>query len=285
MSRGFAAGAVVVLGACAGPTSASPPAAPDAIHLGPQGNVGQFVVQCAPSHAGFDDPILYPGQPGASHLHQFFGNPDIDAMSTSEDADRSTTSCDQRLDTASYWAPALFDASGDVVEPIDVVAYYRAAVGVDPATVVPYPQGLKMVAGDHRAAEPQPTTLVGWSCAPGRARSEAAPVCTPRQVLHMWVTFPDCWDGERIESDDHRAHVGYSDEGACLPSHPVSIPQLDLAVRYPPVPAHEVAELLLASGDLTTVHADFWNLWDEAKLRREVDVCIRGDVVCTLGPG
>ncbi|MEJ7721918.1 MAG: right-handed parallel beta-helix repeat-containing protein [Ilumatobacteraceae bacterium] len=85
VSRWFTAGAVLVLGACAGPTSASPPAAPDAIHLGPQGNVGQFVVQCAPSHAGFDDPILYPGQPGASHLHQFFGNPDIDAMSTSED--------------------------------------------------------------------------------------------------------------------------------------------------------------------------------------------------------
>ena len=79
--------------------------------------------------------------------------------------------------------------------------------------------------------------------------------------------------------------VGYSEDGQCLPSHPVAIPQLDLAVRYPPLPAHEVAELSLASGDLTTVHADFWNLWDEAKLRREVDVCIRGDVVCTLGPG
>ena len=52
-----------------------------------------------------------------------------------------TTSCEQRKDTASYWAPALLDATGQMVEPVGMTAYYRPGFGVDPATVEPYPAG------------------------------------------------------------------------------------------------------------------------------------------------
>jgi hypothetical protein len=36
---------------------------------GPQGRVPQFVVECAYSHSGPNDPIVHPNHAGRSHLH------------------------------------------------------------------------------------------------------------------------------------------------------------------------------------------------------------------------
>lgn len=55
---------------------------PDRVIAGPQGGRGQFVVECGFSHVATDDPIVHPGQPGASHEHVFFGNTTTDAAST-----------------------------------------------------------------------------------------------------------------------------------------------------------------------------------------------------------
>jgi hypothetical protein len=94
------------------------------------------------------------------------------------------------------------------------------------------------------------------------------------------VTFPDCWDGERADSDDHRAHVAYSHGGRCPASHPAPIPQLQLAIEYPPVDADGLS---LASGPIETAHGDFWNAWDPVKLATETEACIRRQLVCSLG--
>ena len=39
-------------------------------------------IECGASHAAADDPIVFPGQPGAAHLHEFFGNTSTNASST-----------------------------------------------------------------------------------------------------------------------------------------------------------------------------------------------------------
>ena len=39
-------------------------------------------------------------------------------------------------------------------------------------------------------------------------------------------------------------------------------------------------ELSLASGAITTAHADFWNVWDQDKLEGEVADCLNRDLVC-----
>lgn len=31
-----------------------------------------------------------------------------------------------------------------------------------------------------------------------------------RTFLELHVTFPDCWDGVRLDSPDHRSHMAYS---------------------------------------------------------------------------
>ena len=259
--------------------------APDRVINGPQGGVGQFVVECGFSHYLPDDPIVHPGEPGGSHLHQFFGAVDSGVAATEELLLAGETTCEQRLDTASYWTPALIDAEQNLIEPLKAVAYYRAGPDVDPALVAPYPAGMMLVAGDHTAVEPQPMSVVSWSCSTGGERSSTPPDCVGAPSLRMSVTFQDCWDGEHIRSPivpDPDLHVAYSAAGECPDTHPVHLLQLQLAIDYPPVPADQLEGLALTSGDILSGHADFWNTWNQAKLENEVAHCLHRNLPCGL---
>ncbi|GAA3767753.1 DUF1996 domain-containing protein [Micromonospora maritima] len=44
------------------------------------------------------------------------------------------------------------------------------------------------------------------------------------------VQFPECWDGVRLDSPDHRSHLAYADRGDC-PRHPVAVPGITLSVN------------------------------------------------------
>ncbi len=258
---------------------------------GPQGNVAQFVVACDLSHYAYDDPIVLPDLPGESHYHQFFGNRAITADPDYDKVAGADTSCRQSRDTASYWAPTLMDPMGRVIDPVGFTAYYRPGPGIDPASVEPYPPDLKMVAGNSIAGEPQSTSIVAWSCGTGMLREPRPPDCTNGseqsdlfdlgndRTLRMLVTFPDCWDGERLTSFGSGAHVRYSEGGECPEDHPVPIPQLVMAIDYPPV---DPGELSLSSGPIETGHADFWNVWDQEKLEEEVRLCLNRDLVCGI---
>jgi hypothetical protein len=272
------AAAVVLVAALAGCGDAGddPPAAQTVVPLGPQGLVAQFVVECRFSHAAPDDPIVYPGEPGASHLHQFFGATAADAGSTADGLRAGDTTCQDRSDTASYWAPALY-RDGEVVEPTRLNAYYRPGPGIDPATVDPPPAGLMIIAGDHLADGPQPLSVVGWHCGGSPRLSSEPPTCTEHAQLALRVTFPDCWDGERVDSDDHRSHMARSVDGECPASHPVAVTQLILDIHYP---VWGPAVLALASGTPLSAHSDFLNAWDQPELERNVRNCINRDLVC-----
>jgi hypothetical protein len=255
---------------------------PDRVLTGPQGRVGQFVVECGFSHHGFDDPIVHPGEPGASHLHAFFGNTTTDALSTTASLLAGDTTCNQSLDTASYWAPAVI-VDGAVQTPVKSVAYYRAGPDVDPTTVEPYPLGLQMVGGNSGATSPQSVSVVAWSCGAGSVRDPEPPACPKGRELRLLVTFPDCWNGVDLATADHVSHVAYSTVGRCPPSHPVPIPQLQFSVEYPVWGPTDGLEL--ASGGLHTGHADFFNAWDPERLAREVTNCLHRDVVCGVASG
>jgi hypothetical protein len=256
--------------------------APDRVIAGPQGRVGQFTVECGFDRFLADDPIVHPGAAGASHLHQFFGAVGVSVESTLDGLVAGATTCSQRADTASYWAPVLIDADGVPVEPLGSTAYYRAGPDVDPTVVEPYPPGLMMVAGDHTAIEPQPLSVVAWGCGVGARRTATPPDCEGAPSLRMIVTYQDCWDGAHIRSPivpEPDLHVAYSAAGECPGTHPVHIPQLQFAIDYPPVPPDGLA---LSSGDILSGHADFWNAWDQDKLVNEVANCIRRDLPCSI---
>lgn len=255
---------------------------PDRPITGPQGAVPQFVVECGFSHAAMDDPIVYPGQPGASHLHVFFGNREVDAHSTTATLLTGTTTCDQSEDLAAYWAPALL-RDGESLDPVKSTAYYRPGLGVDPTTVQAYPVGFQMVAGNSGATGEQPVSIVAWSCGVGIARESTPPVCPEGRDLRLIVTFPDCWDGVHLDSPDHHAHVAYSSGGACPSAWPVPVPQLQLSVEYPVTGPTD--GLMLASGGLLSGHADFMNGWEQDELERQVAICLHREVVCGVTSG
>jgi hypothetical protein len=256
--------------------------APDRVLAGPQGAVAQFVVECAFSHQSYDDPIVYPGEPGASHLHMFFGNTATDANSTAEQLVQGTTTCNQPLDTASYWAPALI-RDGAVQIPVKSVAYYRAGPDVDPTSVEPYPLGLQMLGGNAGATTAQPISVVAWTCGAGSVREATPPACPADRNLRLIVTFPDCWNGVDLATDDRISHVAYSAAGMCPASHPVHVPQLQFSVEYPVTGSTDGLEL--ASGGLLTGHADFFNAWEPDRLTREVRNCLHRGVVCGVASG
>lgn len=265
-------------GSANGSVASAANTAPDAPITGPQGRVAQFIAECGVSHHAFDDPILHPGHAGASHQHVFFGNTAVTATSAYDELLGAPTSCDQQLDTASYWTPVLLDAAGHRIDALGAVAYYRPGLGVDETSLVPYPPDLKMVAGDADATGEQPLSVVAWSCGVSAVRAVEPPTCPERSTLRLLVTFPDCWDGQRTWSDDpDDPHVVYSSAGACPDGHPEPMPQLQLAVDHPPV---DPTGLSLSSGPVTTGHADFWNAWDQDKLITEVEGCLHRGITC-----
>lgn len=255
---------------------------PDRIIAGPQGGVGQFFVECEFSHSAPDDPILYPDQPGQSHVHAFFGNVSTDAFSRHATLVGQDTSCDDARDTAAYWVPVLVDG-GQLIPPAFAIGYYRAGIDIDPTTVEPFPPGLVMIAGDPLAEADQPIEVVAWSCGHGSRKSVLPPQCPPETELRLSVTFPDCWDGVHLDVVGHRRHMHYSSGGHCPASHPIPVPQLVFAAHYPV--SGDVSGLRLSSGTIRTGHADFMNSWDQSHLRSEVDLCIRRSIVCGVVSG
>ena len=287
----------VLLSACAddGPTAVGSdhgphsghPAAPVQLagaagpsrHVGPQGRAAQFVVHCEYSHSAPDDPIVQPGRPGAAHRHDFYGAAALDHASTAETLVAGETTCDKTVDKAGYWQPALYDHR-EVVTPLGISAYYRAAPGVAPRQVEPMPLGLELIAGDQTATSPQPGEATGWTCGSSTVITDRPPDCPAGAPLHLVLTFQDCWDGVFLGSEDHVSHAAYSDEGDCPASHPVHLPQLTVSVAFPVWGAGH--ELSLASGSIYSAHGDFLNAWEPDGLAREVQSCIHRQVVCDL---
>ena len=119
--------------------------------------VGAFRISCAGGQLLKDDPIVYPGQAGASHLHQFWGNTGTNANSTYTSL-RTTgqTTCGYAaapVNRSAYWMPAMLDGAGNAVKPYFINTYYKqmpansAACLAIATACVGLPNGLRFVFG------------------------------------------------------------------------------------------------------------------------------------------
>jgi hypothetical protein len=211
-----------------------------------------FTVSCDYVRALTDDPIVFPNQPGASHLHDFFGNEAVDAFSTYASLIGKPTSCGNDADTAGYWAPAVF-LRGAKVNPDNLKAYYYERV----ASSSPFPPGLGMVAGSSKSIAPQSTNRVYFGCGNGTGISKVSspPNCQGTGgAFTVHVMFPYCLD----------AVSGVVAYPPCAPGA-TYLPQLVERIEYPIVDAREIT---LASGPSYTFHADFFNSWNQTALTR-----------------
>jgi len=251
----------------------------------PSPTVINFLTVCLFSHRATDDPIVAPNKPGGSHSHDFFGNRSTNNSSTYESLVANTaTSCNRVGDTAAYWAPSLLEG-GAIVQPQRIQAYYRSG-GKSPASIQPFPPGLKVVAGNAKAAAAQDLRIIAWGC----AVVEGAPVVRPSSVpidcpfdgrrggLKLRIRFPDCWNGTDLDGADHASHMAYSRRGQCPGSHPVPVPQINMNVIYPTAGGADV--VLAAGNSALTGHADFFNAWDQSTLETLVKNCLQAARNC-----
>lgn len=245
---------------------------------------GSFRAVCKLSHQAQVDPIVAPGTV-SRHLHDFFSNRSTTATSTYPSMLAGTTSCTNALDLAGYWSPSLVSPSGTVVKPTQAVFYYRNRPS-DYGTTVAFPPDFRMIAG---GATSFPNSY--WTCDGERdtaydTRRSTIPNCGTNGRVKLHVFFPSCWDGQHVDTADHRSHVAYGldDHGnvdgtnpdTCPPGFPVKVPQLDFRVLFP---VGNAAGYHLSDGE-QLAHSDFWNTWTPSELQRLVDTCLRAGRSC-----
>lgn len=229
--------------------------------------VGSFGVRCGYSHTSDDDPIIYPGEAGLSHSHDFFGAVNTNAFTTPESLTTADSLCDSSGDLSAYWTPTLY-ANDVAVTPIESAAYYRASAGSDLDTITVPPNGLKML-----------SVGAEWTCARVDDPTVEMPACPDSSITRLLLAFPDCWNGKDLDSADHRSHVTASENGRCPSSHPVAMTRLILEVRYK-IPVG--SEVTLASGDLTSAHGDAIINWRPDVIGQELRYCVKRSINCDL---
>ncbi|MGH2660939.1 MAG: DUF1996 domain-containing protein [Actinomycetota bacterium] len=245
---------------------------------------GNFWVRCRYSHSLTDDPIVLPGQPGASHMHDFFGNESVNAGSTTASMLAATTTCRIPSDTAGYWTPTAY-LGGVPIEPSVMRVYY---LGV-PGTVETIPPDLKFVGGNRAAASPAENPHVFWYCGATNEvktpKMDAPYDCTPWSQYRFVdgvvgvVDLPNCWNGTGLGPTD----VVYPVAGQCPAGYPHVLPRVSERVHFGimnPLNPDGSVGMTLSSGPYYTLHADFWNTWQQARLDQLVADCLVAHVGC-----
>ena len=268
------------------------------VELPPASSAGAFRVSCGASHMAFDDPIVYPGQPGKSHLHVFFGNTGTNASSTPASlAATGNSTCDGgTVNRSGYWVPAMIDMrTGAPVVPHGLGVYYKTGF-VAPTAIKALPTGLRMIAGDPKASAPG---------GPSRYKCESdynlfhgpsldgAERCPVGDTIIAEVFFPQCWDGINLDSPDHKSHMAYTSGGACPATHPVPTPEITFNVHYKVTEAGSTLRWRLSSDNYSgpagySSHGDWFNGWKPDVMSTWVTKCNNASVDChahLLGDG
>lgn len=266
---------------------------------------GAFRITCRFSHVNADDPIVFPGQAGRSHLHTYFGNTGTDAHTTANSLTSSgaSTCSGGILNRSAYWVPSMIDMrDGRPIKPIEMIVYYKVGHAAA-ANVVAPAKGLRMIAGDPQrrgpAADEEPKGMLEFQCEDGQTPSgrhlpqkcsNRAPWNPTLGYLRMTILFPQCWDGTNIDSPDHRSHMSYPTTSGCPSSHPHAIPEITLNVQFPVREADETRHWRLSSDNYAlsipggySVHADWWNGWNESIMKNVVANCLRLGLDCPMG--
>ena len=284
---------------------ASPGSKTQDVHTGGWSGVhtdgsGSFRTTCSLAKYAFEDPIVFPGRHGVSHLHAFFGNTAMDATTTSESivTTGNSTCRGGILNRTAYWTPAIIDGNHETVMPEEATIYYKSGYGMNPASIHVLPTGLRIVAGDRNAkgcaevphlelldAGPDWRGRAGWSHHPA--------ACPVGDMVRLTIIFPQCWDGKNLDSPNHQSHMSYPDYGSpshCPSGHPVALPEITEHFDYPVTKGAHPGTWRLTSdmydaskpGGLSA-HADWMMGWDTETIKSIVENCLNKALDCGVG--
>ncbi|WP_371478670.1 DUF1996 domain-containing protein [Kitasatospora sp. NBC_00315] len=242
----------------------------------------EFQANCTANHNLPDDPIVFAGQPGKSHMHTFLGNTTTEANSTLASLQAGSTSCLAPGDKSGYWMPTMYD--GDTaVNPVGLqTIYYKSSVN-DYTSVRPFPPGLKFVVGSPSATSTQfatdPGFVAGWECGNSYHNIDLPIDCPGGGQVNVRFQAPSCWNGLYLDTPDHKSHMAYPVNGSCPADHPVALPMIEFKMAFPANTAN-MSQLHLSSGRGFSFHYDFFNAWDAPTLAAMVNHCIIGGLQC-----
>lgn len=272
-----------------------------------------FRSACQTAKFSFDDPIIFPGQPGRSHLHVFFGNTGTDAYTTAESllATGNTTCRGGTINKSAYWAPAMIDTrTGAPMLPLfETAVYYKALWVLPPEIIKPFPKGLRFIMGNPGGNPTSPSGAAIYACTwEGGGGGNTnwfnhIPDCPINGTsrLIMAVDAEQCWDGVNLDSPDHRSHMtgaisgGANQTGHCPTSHPVALPAISVQISYPVRTAGETKFWRLSSDNYDVTqpagysgHFDYFAAWAPGFVEGFVANCLNKGLDCgssLLGDG
>jgi hypothetical protein len=240
----------------------------------------EFQADCAVSRSNLpDDPIVFPGQPGASHLHTFMGNTTTTAAATLASLRAGTSSCLTPDDKSGYWMPTMLNGDTPVMPTGPQVIYYKTNL-IDYTSVRPFPLGLRMLVGapTNGPAEFIAQSVEGWECGESFHNADIPVSCPAGTQLNVRFQAPSCWNGLYLDTPDHKSHLGYPVDGRCTIDHPVALPMIEFKMAFPV--SGNLSGVRLSSGRGYTFHYDFFNAWDPATQAALVNHCIVGGLQC-----
>ncbi|MFR9800649.1 DUF1996 domain-containing protein, partial [Streptomyces sp. MS06] len=225
-------------------------------------STGTFSVDCGVNENNVfntDNLIVAPGvDNGAHHTHDYVGNQGVDAFSSNDSLDKADTSCDEQRDRSAYYWPVLrlqdgtreFDADdlgGGAEGNVGKILKARKAeityVGSPRGKVVAMPKFLRIITGDAKAfTNGTKNANAHWSCTGFENKvqlTDKYPICPDGSSVVRSFAFQSCWDGQNIDSANHRTHVDFADRNGRCRNGFKAIPQLTMRLVYD-VPAPRV---------------------------------------------
>ncbi|GAA3233050.1 DUF1996 domain-containing protein [Actinocorallia longicatena] len=261
------------------------------------GSAGSFVSQCGTNgnaHHNPDNFIVAPGvSNGAHHTHDYVGNLSTDGFSTDQSLQAAGTTC-RNDDRSTYFWPVLRvrNGAGDVGEDGNVGTILRPASanlrfrGNPRAKVVAMPRFLRVITGNAKSvSQAGANAAAQWTCTGFQNRiTQKYPICPQGSRVTRILDFPSCWDGQNVDSANHRTHVVFPDKatGAC-PAGTKAIPQLRMTLTYN-VSRAKARSIALDSfpeeqHDPITDHADFEQVMPQ-RLTQRIVTCVNTNRNC-----
>ncbi|MFB8243750.1 DUF1996 domain-containing protein [Streptomyces sp. NPDC055952] len=278
---------------------------------GDGGSTGTFTTSCGTNqneNRNSDNVIVAPGvSNGAKHQHDYVGNQSNNAFASDEDLANAETTCQNQGDKSSYFWPVLriqdgtqdIDQGqpgggqdgnvGKIVEPAEAQLKF---VGNRTSDVVAMPKALRIITGDAKSlTNGLNNANTSWSCTgfEDRQVTDKYPICPDGSSVVRTSNFQSCWDGQNIDSANHRTHVDFVEaDGSCSNGFK-AIPQLQVRLVYD-VQAPQIDNGQLQNAFAVdsfpeqlhkpiTDHNDFINFFDE-DLMNEMVQCINSGEDC-----
>jgi hypothetical protein len=270
------------------------------------GASGTFSVDCGTNqnnHHNSDNFIATPGvDHGAHHVHDYVGNRTTTARSTDRSLAAGGTTCANNDKSTYYWPVIRIKQEpngknnnqrgpdpgniGRLVEPSAVTIKFTSG-GAGKVTALP--QFLRSVTGDAKVitnglANARPT----WTCTGFENRiTEKYPVCPQGSSVERIFNFPSCWDGQNLDSANHRTHLVFPRGNGQCPRGKKAVPALQYDLVYNTVPNGSVFAVDGFDGQLhnpATDHADWENVMTAQQMNGVVG-CINGGQQCVNQPG